>query len=539
MSRNVQLIILLALFVLLMSVPYLVPGYGYLALIGFVPLLMAEKVASETGMRRFCLWHYSAFLAWNFATTFWICNATVGGGIFASVANAFQMSLIFGLFRYSKKYLRGSLPYIFLMVAWIAWERYYLTWAQISWPWLLLGNAFARSTSWIQWYEITGALGGSLWAWAMNLGIFGILSAVQSGRWKEYNAKAKTAAILGMCILFFGPLMTSLFLWPEPDKGRLDVYIAQPNIDPYNKFGGMTQEEQNATLLAQMADAPKNRPLLMLAPETFTNDVITNDLALSPTLLSFDSFLRAYPKANLIFGASSHEYIHSALRPSQTARRLNDGITWMESHNSALITDGTGRAEIYHKSKLVVGVEMMPYPAVFRHVDEWLGGVMGREAGQKEVSNLNFYEYDDSGSVKRTFPVGCAVCYESVYPEHCAEYVRKGAELLTVITNDAWWKNTPGYRQHLSYASLRAIETRRWIARCANTGISAVIDPAGKILRKTSWWQKETLHESVGLRDGQTFFVRHGDVVGRISVLCFLLLLLNLLVMIFTNRKIE
>ena len=81
------------------------------------------------------------------------------------------------------------------------------------------------------------------------------------------------------------------FLWPEPDKGRLDVYIAQPNIDPYNKFGGMTQEEQNATLLAQMADAPKNRPLLMLAPETFTNDVITNDLALSPTLLSFDSFL--------------------------------------------------------------------------------------------------------------------------------------------------------------------------------------------------------------------------------------------------------
>lgn len=539
MSRNVHLIILLLLFDLLMSLPFLVPGTGYLALIGLVPLLMAEKIATETKMRRFCLWHYSAFLIWNFATTFWVCNATVGGGIFASVANAFQMSLIFGLFRYSKRYLRGSLPYIFLMVAWIAWERYYLTWAQISWPWLLLGNAFARSTSLIQWYEITGTLGGSLWVWAMNLGIFGILSAVQSGRWKEYNAKAKTAAILRICILFFGPLMTSLFLWPEPDNGRLDVYIAQPNIDPYNKFGGMTQEEQNATMIAQVADAPKNRPLLMLAPETFTNDVITNDLALSPTLLSFDAFLRSSPKANLIFGASSHEYIHSALRPSQTARRLNDGGTWVESHNSALITDGTGRAEIYHKSKLVVGVEMMPYPAVFRHVDEWLGGVMGREVGQKEASNLNFYEYDDSGSVKRTIPVGCAVCYESVYPEHCAEYVKKGAELLTIITNDAWWKDTPGYRQHLSYASLRAIETRRWIARCANTGISAVIDPSGKILRKTSWWQKETLHESVGLRDGHTFFVRHGDVVGRISVLCFLLLFLNLLVMVFTKRKIH
>ncbi len=95
-------------------------------------------------------------------------------------------------------------------------------------------------------------------------------------------------------------------------------------------------------------------------------------------------------------------------------------------------------------------------------------------------------------SVTETIPVGCAICYESVYGEYCTRYVRNGARLLTVITNDAWWGDTPGYKQHLSYSCLRAIETRRWIARSANTGISAIIDPSGKIVSQTSWWQPET-----------------------------------------------
>jgi apolipoprotein N-acyltransferase len=149
---------------------------------------------------------------------------------------------------------------------------------------------------------------------------------------------------------------------------------------------------------------------------------------------------------------------------------------------------------------------------------------------------LYFPVRDSSGAVTRSIPVGCAICYESVYGEYCTEYVRKGAELLTVITNDAWWGDTPGYRQHLSYACLRAIETRRWIARCGNTGISAIIDPSGRIIKHSSWWQQETLSGQVGLSDEQTFYVRHGDYIGRISVLMFLLLLCGTIVKRLTNR---
>jgi apolipoprotein N-acyltransferase len=97
--------------------------------------------------------------------------------------------------------------------------------------------------------------------------------------------------------------------------------------------------------------------------------------------------------------------------------------------------------------------------------------------------------------------------------------------MLVVITNDAWWGDTPGYRQHLNYSRLRAIETRRWVARCANTGISAIIDPKGRILDRTSWWEPALLEGKVQLLQGETFFVRYGDIVGRISVFLFLLLL--------------
>ena len=519
MSKKVYILLLIILSALLLSVPFLVPRTGFLSLVAFVPLLFAELAASEIRMKGFCWWHYLCFLLWNAATTFWVCNATVGGGIFACFANAFQMSLVFGLFRWSKKHLRGSLPYLFLLLAWIAWERYYLTWAQISWPWLVLGNSFARTTNWIQWYEFTGTLGGSLWVWATNLSVFGILMAFRSGRWKEYNSKAKAAALTGTILLFLLPPTVSIFLKPEPSKGDLEVFIAQPNIDVYGKHGGLTQEEQNDTLIGLLETAPTDRPVLFIAPETFTSDVIMNDIWMSPTVNRLRSFLEERPMSGLLFGASSWEYVSARVRPSQTARQLNNG-NWVESHNTALVMNSIREIETYHKNKLVVGVEMTPYPAFFRPIDDKLGGVMGRCIGDGKARCLRF----------KDIKFGCAICYESVYGEFCTDYVRDGAEFLTVITNDAWWGDTPGYRQHLSYASLRAIETRRWIARCGNTGISAIIDPRGRIVEQTSWWEPATLSGKVGLSDRQTFFVRHGDFVGRICVLMFLLLLLATIV---------
>ena len=129
---------------ILLSIPWLVPHCGWMALIALVPLLSAERVAEQNNVKRFWIWHYSCFVIWNALTTFWVGNATVGGGIFAVLANSLQMSVVFGLFRLSKKKFRGVLPYLFLMFAWITWERWYMVSAEISWPWLVFGNALPK-----------------------------------------------------------------------------------------------------------------------------------------------------------------------------------------------------------------------------------------------------------------------------------------------------------------------------------------------------------------------------------------------------------
>ena len=530
-NRTVVLLALAAGFVLLMSVPFLVGGCGWLALLGFVPLLCMERVASGQGVKHFWWWHYGTFVAWNFVTTFWVCNATVGGGIFAALANALQMSLVFGAFRWVKRRMKqpSAVPYLFLAAAWIAWEKYYLTVAQISWPWLVLGNAFAGTVRLVQWYEVTGALGGSLWIWASSLSVFGLMVALSDGRFSgRWNGKARVASLLGTVLVLFGPMVWSAILWnryEEVSEGEIPVVIAQPNFDPYNKFGGMSQDQQTVVLLDQFAQGLKETEkdsarvdasgILLLAPETFTSDILCNDVPSSRTFRRFRSFLQEHPSAEILFGASSWTRYEQVSRPSANARKMGDG-DWYETHNSALIVDSAGRYGLYQKSKLVPGVEMLPYPSVLGPIDDKvLGGVAGRCVGQESVSNLLF---------RQSVPVGCAVCYESVYGEHCASYVRAGAKLLTVITNDAWWGDTPGYRQHLSYARLRAIETRRDIARCGNTGISAFIDQKGRILSRSTWWEPAVLRGTVNLSSRETFFVRAGDIVGRICVFLTILL---------------
>lgn len=516
-------------FAVMMSVPFLVPHCGFIALFGLIPLLIMDDMADTLGVKKVWRWHYTAFVLWNAFTTFWVCNATVAGGIFACLANALQMSLIFGLFRASKKVFSGSLSYIFLAAAWIAWERYYLVSAQISWPWLVLGNSFARTVSLAQWYEWTGTLGGSLWIWACNLILFSIIKAISNGSFVRWNPKMKAASILSYVLILLLPAGYSVYRYNtyEESSSPMAVSIIQPNIDPYHKFQALNQSQQNAILLSLADDAlseiEDSAPVLVLAPETFTNDVIINDIPSGDTFRRIVSFLRKHPRANMIFGASSYEYIRSPKAPHKEARQLRDS-QWVESHNSALITDSTGRNEIFHKSKLVVGVEMTPYPGLFVKLDDMLGGVMGRCIGQDEISNLHFRP--DPSDESASAPVGCAICYESVYGEYCTGYVNNGAQLLAVITNDAWWGNTPGYIQHCSYSSLRAIETRRDVARCANTGISAIINQRGDIVQKTQWWEPCYLNGTVNLNDKKTFFVENGDIVGRICVMVFALLLM-------------
>jgi len=536
MRNKVIIWTLVLIFAVLMSLPWLVPHTGALALIGFIPLLLADDFARELKIGHFWIFHYSAFVLWNAFTTFWVCNATVGGGIFAILANALQMSIIFGMYRFSRKRLSGALPYIFLAVMWIAWERWYLQSAQISWPWLVLGNAFAGSVRLAQWYEITGTLGGSLWIWACNLGIYAMLHCMLDRKWLGWSLAARLSFPLSVVLTLSVPVYYSFCLYndySEVSDGSVQVLIGQPNFDPYQKFESLTQVEQTEVLLnlfdgcGESADAGT----LYIAPETFTSDVVIRDgVTESATIARFVQFLDMHPGCAMLFGASVYELVSSHSQPSVFARRVGD--YWLRSRNSAMLVEQGGALDIHHKSKLVVGTESTPYPRLFVPVDNWLsarmgvGGLIGRCEGQDEVSLLKFGEV----------PLGCAVCYESVYGEYCTSYVRKGAQAMTVITNDAWWGDTPGYRQHFNFSRLRAIELRRDFARCGNTGISAFINQRGDVVERGPWWERATLKGRVNLSKKETPFVRFGDVCGRICTLAFLLLFALLIVRTFVPR---
>ena len=522
--------IMVLLFAVAMSIPFLVPKTGWLALIGFLPLLCADAIADQLGIKRFFWFYFVAFVLWNAATTFWVWNATVGGAIFAILYNSIQMAIIWGIFRLSKKGLDGVLPYLLLMTMWIAWEKVYFR-LDFSWPWLTLGNAFARTTGLVQWYEYTGSLGGSLWVWLCNLGIFGLFCLLTGGPGKKWTAWGFVLSVLGVIAAFVAPIVLSSCIYSnyeEKSEGSLDVLVAQPNFDPYQKFESLTQAQQNAVLVDLVDSALEGRDsskILILAPETFTSDIVLSQVEASPTVQTMRHMLQRHPGAQLLFGASTYEYYNTHAAPSLLARKYGD--TWVENHNSAFLLKADGSYDLFHKSKLVIGTELTPLPKIFVPFDDWLSkklhvsGLMGRCIGQDEISLLNW---------DNQTPIGCAVCYESVYGEYCTDYVRKGAKAMTVITNDAWWGDTPGYRQHLSYARLRAIELRRDIARCGNTGISAFIDQKGDVLSESEWWTKQTLSGKVNLNSFQTAFVRYGDIVGRVCTFAFLLLLLLALV---------
>lgn len=541
MKQNKTLALLMVLFTALISLPYLVPHLGFLSLVALVPLLCAERIATMVGKKRFFWWYFAAFLAFNLATTWWVCKATVGGGLFASFYSALFMSAIFAVFRVARKRFSGIVPYIFLAAAWIAWERFNLTHAQLSWPWLILGNAFGRSVSLVQWYEITGALGGSLWVWLSNIAVFSLLVSLSDGRWWRWNTKARVAAIVSTVLVTLGPAIASEIRFAtyeeRSDAGTLDVVLAQSNFDPWHKLHYTPQSEQNAQVIGLFEKHLHSREnsdslLLMLIPESFSSDIWLNDPEAAPTWRSFSALVASQANANLIFGASTHEAFRRASAPSPLARQMKDG-TWYQSYNTAFITDGVTYSDHRNKCKLVVGAESTPYPKIFAPIDDMLGGLMGRCVPDRQA---RCFEIRGRGEDDRMLRTGVAICYESIYPELCKQYVDDGAQMLSVITNDGWWGDTPGYRQHFSYSRLRAIELRRDVARCANTGISGFINQRGDVVSQSGWWVPDVLESKVNLSSEKTFFATYGDIVGRVCTFVCLMLLALLIVKTITKK---
>ncbi|MBL0328396.1 MAG: apolipoprotein N-acyltransferase [Bacteroidetes bacterium] len=522
--KKYQLYILSVLAGLLLAFAWFPHGWIPLLFVAFVPLLWIEHLVYQNPERfKSRIVFFTSFLSffiWNLLTTWWLKNASVGGAVMAIGLNSIFMSLVFLFFHKIKKRIGEKWGYLIFISIWITFEFLYHG-DQLTWPWLTLGNAFADSVSLIQWYEYTGIFGGSLWVLIINYCFFNILT--------EGITKGKGIVLALMLLLPIGVsfLLTPILTLNKVAPNQHQIVIVQPNIDPYNeKFSG-SYEQQLQKMLELASQKTDSTTEYIVLPETaLIEDIWEDELQQASSVLAIQEFVKRYPKVKMIIGASTAKAYKPGEPLSPTARKFYNADAYYDAYNTAFQFDNSGHIQQYHKSKLVPGVEQMPLQFIFKYLDKLaleMGGTSGSLGTQVERSV--FYSKDETKTIA---PV---ICYESVYGEYVTEYVRKGATLITIITNDGWWGNTPGHIQHLKLGRLRAIENRRWIARSANTGISCFIDPYGKISQATDYWVPAVISGAVEYKNQLTFYTRFGDYIGRMAMfISFLLIIYSWLI---------
>ena len=519
---------------ILLSLGWFGGFYQLFILVAFVPFLLLEdyyfnQIEKQKSIKIF-LKSFFGFIVWNGLSSFWIWNASESGAIMAIVFNSIFMATLFWIFHATKKKLGKRIGYISFIAYWIGFEYLHLNW-ELSWTWLTLGNGLSENLWAIQWYEYTGTLGGSLWILLCNLMIFEIVRNFPFQDKKKRNLKVISA----ISVLLVPTIISVIIYKSYNEKGNpVEVVVVQPNIDPYNdKFSGMPVEKQLEKIITLAQSLCDSNTDFVVAPETaIPQGIWEEDLESHPNILSLKALTYRNTKLRIVTGASTFKAFEPNEKLSPTARKLSGSDLYYDSYNTALQFDNKNNVQIYHKSKLVLGVEKMP----FLHSIDWLkdvsielGGTSGSLGTQAEPGVFN----SENGKIM----VAPVICYESIYGEYVTGYINRGANLIFVITNDGWWGNTPGYKQHLSYSSLRAIETRRDVARSANTGISCFINQLGEIQQATKWWIPAVIKQKIYANNELTFYVKMGDYIGRIASLMSVLIFIFYITTILLKKK--
>jgi apolipoprotein N-acyltransferase len=321
--------------------------------------------------------------------------------------------------------------------------------------------------------------------------------------------------ILPIIIVIF-PVIISFFLIPAltEDENQAsqphNVVVVQPNVEPYTEKFSTDPAILIKNMIALSESKMDHATRLVIWPETaIPVQVWENEIAFNRYYRLVFDFAKKHPKIQLLTGIDSYKNWGSQSRPGFSIRTLNNGDHY-EAFNTAFATDSTGNFLLYHKSKLVPGVESLPsWLGFMSRIFDDLGGTTGSLGRSDSAAVFSF-----KGNPYRTAPI---ICYESIYSNYVTEYVKKGANILTIITNDGWWSETPGYKQHMNMARLRAIENRRWIARSANTGISCFISPAGEVIDPQPWDVTAAIKLSITPNDQFTFYTKNGDWISRIT----------------------
>jgi len=388
---------------------------------------------------------------------------------------------------------------------------------EMTWPWFNLGNGFANYHQWIQWYEFTGTFGGTLWIWIVNIVAFYYFTAFRNTKDKIYRNKLIIYTALWISI----PIGISYGIYhSHEEKGETITAMAlQPKLNPYTeKYSKESLQivhelieltEQNITPEVQFVVAPETA--FPGSGPGLNIDRLDTDYLIQ----QFQHSFQKYPNLTMVSGVELMRYYPYQKLATPTATKFANSDTWVDVMNSAIQFNAKDKIDTYHKSKLVVGVEHFPFRSFLMPLIGDLminfGGTVRTHLTQEERS-----VFANSFNNAKVAPI---ICYESVYGEFTSDYVKNGANVLFIMTNDSWWGDSDGHKELLQFGNLRAIETRRSIVRAANSGISAFVNQRGDIVSSLPYETKGALVGKVQLNEEKTFYVQYGDYLARIGLL--------------------
>lgn len=489
--------------------------FSFLIFIAFIPLLTIFFHSF-----RFRFVHlYLAFLVWNIGTTYWLCLTALSAstlsealisflaGLTAILLNPLLMILPWKLTRLFYKRNLSLFSLLFLTVAWLSFEYLHFHW-EFAWPWLTLAHAFATTPLYLQMASWTGVAGYSA-----------LVLLVNSFFFLAWTQKSKIYFISAGILIFFPFIFSpSYFYYERLGSKPLRVRIVQPNIDPYQKFEKLTPEQQIERMKKWIQQPGLDTIDLILLPETAIPTPLTaRDLTQHPLLYPLLDLIKD-KKLCIITGFTELIIYPDSFHPI-TAMQYNE--IWYEVANSIGIV---GDVQSYQKAKLVPLVERVPYLeylSFLKHFYIDLGGSLGNLAKPLQLKNLQCDSLSIAG----------VICYESVFGNHLRKFVRQGAHLIAVVTNDGWWKKSSGYFQHAVYATFRAIENRKYLIRAANTGISLALKPNGSLIASLPYDQQGYLDVLIfPTKKPTTIYTLYGDWIYIFSCLSFVFFILfNLL----------
>lgn len=504
--------------------------YGILACFGLVPLLaLLEKV---DGWRSQLKYIYIAMVVFHAITLNWTGGYAhmndpymmIAGGV-TILVHPFFYFLPLGAYLYVKRRAGWRLALAALPIFWVGYE-YSHTLSEWSFPWLTLGNAQSYNQARIQIVEYTGVLGLSLWILLLNaLGFYLYMSITRNG---VYISRMNAVLVGLITILYIAPGWYGVIVLKSLKERNsahptVTVGIIQSNVDPWEKWERSGMETIN--LYMRMTDSLMKLPSLpqpdiVLWPETAMPYYILaprNENTLSLVRGKFEDI-----NVPVLFGLPQAVYYEDTTKAPPSAKRIAaTGERYDAFNAAAFMQPGVPDIPWYGKMKMVPIAERVPYADAFYFFDflRWGVGIGGWQIGRDTV----VFREQKSGTQF------CAlICYESVYPEFVTEFVKRGAEFISIITIDSWWDRMSGAYQHHQYAIFRAVENRRWVARCAVGGFSSYIDPSGRVHEKTELFTQAVLSKPVERLSSLTFYTKYGDLIGRVCMYSGVLIVFGL-----------